>query len=386
MQTTRGIFLIFLLYQLTIASPGREVGGVQTIFTDYIKFIPKKIPLTTFYSPEEKELLVGTSLSNALEQKIRGLEREFEMLRERTKELGWARKAWWGLGPEGDEDGSEGSDLAPLRLRDWKLVDAIYRSRALELPEERGVVMVPVLDMANHGSEDEYNARFESDKDGNVMLIVREGRTIQAGDEVKICYGAGGACESIFSYGFLDHDASSARELYLSLSVPADDPLRLAKMRVAQTAPTIRLYIDQNGKTGWESDFVWWACINEEDGLDFQVLQSNDGQKELKATWKGDEFEPYDLKRLVLADERRDVFNLRSLVLVQQRIEQQGDEMADNEARFDAAKHATGVGQATWELISRLRSLELELLTGTFEMLETEVGLDSANKQGKSCG
>ena len=372
--------MIFLLYQLTIASPEQQVGGVQNSFTDYTKFLPKEIPLPTFYTAEEKGLVVGTSLRDALDQKIGGLENEFELLRTRTTALRWARNAWWGLGPDENEDDSDEMGSAPLRLGGWKLVDAIYRSRALELPEGKGIVMVPVLDMANHASDDRFNARFEPDRDGNVMLVVRAGKVIRPGDEVTIMYGCGGACEMVFSYGFLDPATNSAREMFLSLSIPSDDPLRLAKMRFSETVPGVRLYVDQAGNIGWESDFVWWACINEEDGLDFQVLQSNDGQKELKAVWKGNEMESNDLKRLLMEDELRDVFVLRSLVVLQLRVERQGIEISDSQATFDAAKHATGVRETTWELMNRLRNLELELLTAAFETLEAEVGRASANE------
>ena len=366
--------MVFLLYQMTIASPGQEVGGVQNPFTDYVKFLPKDIPLPTFLSDEEKEVLTGTSLQDALEHKIEVLERELEMLRRRTKHLGWARRTWWGLGPDEDAESDEEAHPAALQLDDWKLVDAIYRSRALELPESRGTVMVPVLDMANHASDERFNARFESDGDGNVNLVVRDGKTVNVGDEVTIMYGFGGACEMIFSYGFLEPNASSAREMLLSLSIPSDDPLSVVKMRFSDAAPGVRLYADPAGKIKWDSDVVWWACINEEDGLEFRVLRSIDGETEVKAVWKGHEFEANQLKRLLMEDELRDVFVLRSLVLLQQRVEQQGVELSDSEASFDAAKHVTGIRDGTWELTNRLRTLELELLTAAFEMLETEVG------------
>jgi hypothetical protein len=380
LQTPRGIFLVFLLYQFTIASTAQEIVGVQNAFTDYVRFLPKEIPLPTFYSREEREILEGTSLSEALGQKTQGLEKEFNMLRERTNGLGWARKAWWGLTLSEDEDDGQHVGSEALGFEDWKLMDAIYRSRALELPNDQGIVMVPVLDMANHASDDRYNARFEADGDGNVMLLVRDGKTISTGDEVSIMYGCGGACEMIFSYGFLDNSTNSAREVFLGLTIPSDDPLRLAKMRFSETAPGVRLYVDQTGQLGWDSDFVWWACVNEEDGLDFQVLQSVDGQKQLKAVWEGREFEANELRTLLLANELRDVFVLRSLVLLQQRVKQQGMRLSDSEEMAVRAKHATGVGRSTWELINRLRNLELELLTVAFERLETEVGMDSANR------
>lgn len=375
------MILLFLLYQLTIASAEPEglaagsVEGVRNSFTDYVKFLPKEIPLPTFYTEKEMGMLMGTSLFDALGQKLRGLEREFEMLRDRTRMLNWCRRAWWGLGldADADEDDENGTTEAPLRFEDWKLADAIYRSRALELPRGKGIVMAPVLDMANHAPDDRYNARFEVDKDDNVMLVVRDGKTVESGKEITIMYGCGGACEMLFSYGFLDPSVSSAREMFLTLNIPPDDPLRIAKMKFSRDAPGVRLYVDQTGKLGWESDFVWWACVNEEDGLEFHILQSNDGQKEMKAVWKNREFEASEFKQLLLADELRDIFVLRSIVLIQHRVEQQGVKLGESEDMFEQARHATGVREAAWGLINKLRNLELEMLTAAFELLEAEV-------------
>jgi hypothetical protein len=352
------------------------VGGVRNAYTDYMKFLPKEIPLPTFYTEVEQQLLVGTSLYDALKQKVRGLQREFDQLREATRELDWARSAWWGLPPVVDNDlgmvEDEDFGLGRLRFDDLKLVDAMYRSRVFELPGDKEVVMVPTLDMANHAPDNGYNARFEIDHKRDVMLVVRDGSRIQPGQEINIIYGCGGACEMIFSYGFLDSSAQSAREMFLNLTIPPDDPLRLAKAKVSEAAPGVRLYEDSTGSVMWESDFVWWACVNEEDGLDFQVLQSNDGHKELKVVWKGHEFEPKDLGQLLQQDELRDIFALRSLVLIQQRVEEQGSQINETEAMFEAAKHE--IREETWQLIRRLRDLELDLLTKAFTRLENDVG------------
>ena len=364
--------MVFLLYQFTIASADIQLDGVQNQFTDYTKFLPHNIPLPTFYNEIEIPLLQGTSLSDALAQKLISLDQEFKLLRRGTMGLGWARKSWWALETQ-DEDSDAEESSAPLRFDDWKLMDALYRSRALELPDSKGIVMVPVLDMANHASDGQYNARFEADGDENVLLLSRDGKRIHSGEEVNIMYGCGGACEMVFSYGFLDPMVASAREMFLSLGVPLDDPLRLAKMRFADTAPGMRLYVDEKGVIGWESDFVWWACVNEEDGLDFQVLQSNDGQNELKAIWKGREFQPHELKSLLMEDELRDIFVLRSLVLLQQRVEEQGTKIGDSETTMEQARNMAGVRHTTWDVISKLRDLEIELLTLAYEKLEVEV-------------
>lgn len=349
---------------MTINSPDNQdhALGFNNPFSDYVKFLPKDIPLPISYTADERDLLTGTSLAEALDQKLVSLQREFDALKAATEAIPWCQQAWW--------DDITGC----LDLSDWKLADAVYRSRALELPRGASVGMVPVVDMANHASDDHYNARFEVDEDAeSVLLVVRDGKTINQGDEVTIMYGAGGACEMLFSYGFLEEHASSAREMFLSLSIPPDDPLRMAKIRVAKAAPGVRIYVDDANQVRWDSTFVWWACINQEDGLDFRVEQTIDGDTELQALWKDSQLEADALQAKLLDDDLRDVFVLRATVMVQQRVEEQGMRLAVSEDDFDNALPNAQIRPYVYESVGRLRKLELELLTRAFEALEEQV-------------
>ena len=351
---------------MTINSPDYEgrVLGVNNPFSDYIKMLPHQILLPIFYTTEERELLVGTSLSEALDQKISSLEREFENLKACTTGNTWCERVWWN------------DDLAGLSFDDWKLADAMYRSRALELPRGVGVGMVPVIDMANHASGDRYNARFEVDEDTeSILLITRDGRNIKQGEEITIMYGSGGASEMVFSYGFLEEHASSAREMFLSLSIPFDDPLRLAKIRFSQEAPGVRIYVDDSDKICWESTFVWWACVNQEDGLDFRVERTLDGDMMLMAQWKDDELDGGALRATLMEDHLWDVFVLRAVVMIQERIEQQGAELAASEDSFIKTRPSPHVRASVCQTIGRLRTLEMELLARAYDSLEVEVGL-----------
>lgn len=350
--------------QLTISSPDLEVHsvGVRSPFTNYFSSLPKDIPLPTFLSDEEREMLTGTSLSDALNQKLFSLQREFDYIKERTESLEWCQKAWWN------------SENGHLTFNDWLLCDALYRSRALELPKGVGDAMVPVLDMANHSADDRYNARFEVGEDGRILLVVRDGRQIQTGEEVCITYGCGGASEMIFSYGFLEENVQSAREMFLSLDAPEDDPLRIAKKHFAKEAPGIRIFTNTQGRVSWESAFIWWICINEEDGLDFEVLQTNDGDRELQALWKGRELDPELLKSTLMQDPRWKIFLLRATVTIQQRVEKQGEELSLTQAYFDEnPPHTPDSRKFVHEAIRQLRTLELDLLMASFGTLEDEV-------------
>lgn len=103
------------------------------------------------------------------------LEKEFEKLRESTKDIPWCNRDWWN------------EETGRLTFEDWKLVDAMYRSRALEFPG-KGHSMVPCVDMANHASGDQTGALYETDGNGNAVLQLQYGQSLEVGDEVTITY------------------------------------------------------------------------------------------------------------------------------------------------------------------------------------------------------
>lgn len=162
--------------QITHSSPeAGEAIGVSNPLTEYLKFLPEDVPLPTLWSDEEREVLHGTSLAAAVEHKLRSLRNEFEMLQEKTKHIAWCNSVWW------DQDSGH------LTIEDWKTVDAMYRSRALELPGT-GHAMVPCVDMANHASGDDTIALYETDEDGNAILQLRDGQNLKNGQEISITF------------------------------------------------------------------------------------------------------------------------------------------------------------------------------------------------------
>ena len=169
--------MIFLLIQIAYSSPDfadePQRIGVSNPWTEYVQFMPEEIPLPTFYSDEELELLRGTSLKSAVDAKNAALEREFEHLRLSSANIPWCQKYWWD-----DETGR-------LTLDDWKYVDAVYRSRMMDLPGH-GYSILPCIDVANHAGEDVVKALYEADAEGNAVLQLRSGRTLHAGEEVTI--------------------------------------------------------------------------------------------------------------------------------------------------------------------------------------------------------
>jgi len=133
------------------------------------------VDLPTFWTQEDLDLLSGTSLAPAMTAKVESLYREYELLRDKTSSIEWCRKYWW--------DEIQGL----LDFDDWKQVDAMYRSRALEFPGI-GDCMVPCVDMANHASGELTRALYEANGDGDGLLLLYNGQELKAGDEINITF------------------------------------------------------------------------------------------------------------------------------------------------------------------------------------------------------
>ncbi|KAF2748889.1 SET domain-containing protein [Sporormia fimetaria CBS 119925] len=342
-RTTRGAVLIFLLMQATISCPDIQEIGVLNPLTEYVKFLPDEL-LPTFWTEEELEFLTGTTLRPAVRAKFNSLLREFETVRSATENIGWCQRYWWD------------DDTGLLSFADWMRADAMYRSRALEFPG-LGDCMMPCIDFANHASGDATRAYYETDGDGNGMLLLR--KDIPAGGEVTITYGdEKGACESIFSYGFIEDGLDSARAMFLDLQIPDDDPLRPAKLAVNTAAPGFRLS-DKQGKIEWDTDYVWLVVVNEEDGLDFKLKQTIDGGREVQSLWKEHELtETGKLRQYLEQEALWDVYRLRAVVLMQNRVDAQLETLH----AFGNPPRSRSVREGPWRLAERLRSLELAML------------------------
>lgn len=365
-QTARGAILIFLLLQLTHNSWSKvERIGASNPFTQYLKFLPSIFTLPTFWNAAERELIAGTSLEPALHAKLKSLDREFKMLREVTASIGWCQDHWWSA------DTTQG-----VSIDDWRLVDAIYRSRALDLPGT-GHAMVPCIDMANHASGDNTSALYGTDSNGNATLILREGKYIGPGEEASITYGdEKGACEMLFSYGFIEDTMESARELFLDLDIPDDDPLKPAKKAVSTSAPGFRLFYRADSSTNWEGPFVWLLCINEEDGLHFQLSQTIDGERELKVFW--DDFEVSDVStfgQILKAHALWDIFRLRMITVLQGRVASQLYSLESSKTRLGDIQRSSHelIGDKVSRYALRLRFLEETLLLRAYQDFDGQV-------------
>ena len=348
--------MIFLIMQITYSSPDIPVKiGVSTPWTQYVKFIPDERSLPTFWTQSESQCLWGTSLEYHLKAKLSRLDREFTHFRERTQSIGWCRH-WWD------------TETGCLSIEDWKIADAMYRSRVMDF-EEYGHCLVPVMDMANHNSALAYKASYMIDeRTRNARLALEHERSVKVGDEITILYGEDrSAADSLFSYGFVEKGLKNVQSVFLGMVPPEDDPLAFAKMTALDIIPGIRVNIKKTpGEVEWSGPFVWAMCINEEDGLKLEVVKRTDGAEELRATWKDEEIiGQEDLRDLLEADMRWPLFQLRAFSIVQGRLEEEIQRCEELGSRPDAEKIPDGVDPKTsvpWKVAAELRDREMGLL------------------------
>jgi methionine aminopeptidase len=332
----------------------------------YVKALPLEL-LPTFWSPDELQLLIGTTLAPATASKLRSLRREWDLVCESAARTRWHRIC-----------GSQ------LDFDDWLQVDAMYRSRALDYPQI-GHCMVPCVDLANHVAHEGTIAIYEKDAAGNAVLVLRDGKTLQEGDEVTISYGdEKGACEMLFSYGFLDQGMETAETLFLSLAFQEDDTMRAAKLEMADCAPGFKLIDAGDGEVDWTGEFVWLICVGEDDGLHFDIARTVDGNEEVQAFFKDHELTggAAELYRLLGQSEMFDVYRLRAVMILQQRVFDQMQVLFASQEDMEAVPHGDGtdVRQQAYDQAMQLRRLEFELMERAYEDFEKQVRVFTASR------
>lgn len=264
-----------------------------------------------------------------------------------------------------------------LDFDDWLQVDAMYRSRALDFPGI-GHCMVPCVDLANHAAGDSTTAIYEKDTAGNAVLQLRRGVHLTAGNEVTITYGdEKGACEMLFSYGFLEPDRMSAETLFLSLIVPDSDPLRHMKMKMADCAPGFKLIDTGDGQIDWKGDFIWLLCVNADDGLRFELARTVDGAEEVHAFFQDQKLTggAAQLHSVLGTSGLWDVYRLRAVAILQRRIFDQLKILHDSQDDVENTEHGgnTAIRDRIFEQAKQLRRLEFELLELAYEDFERQV-------------
>ncbi|KAJ0148276.1 hypothetical protein HZ326_9080 [Fusarium oxysporum f. sp. albedinis] len=359
-QSTRADIMMYLLAHLVLSS--RDTSSPRdlapTPWTEYLKFLPRDIPVPTMWSELERALLQGTSLEAALDAKLSALNKEFDELIERSSALPFWNSFFW--------------EREAVTIDDWVLVDAWYRSRCLELPRS-GHAMVPVLDMANHSHS--QTAYYDEDGEDNVVLLSRPGMEISIGDEVTISYGEKSPAEMIFSYGFIDRE-STVEGLTLPLESLADDPLGKAKLHIFRGSPTLKLS-RSDGEISWQCPFVYLMCLNEEDGLEFRVLQGTNGERELRLFWQEEDAtaRANDFGDLIKNHPLCQIFRLRAVSVLHEvvtnHLMQLSSEISHDE--LEPLRRAGQVRDGRLQLAQKLREIEASVLESAAIALDEQV-------------
>lgn len=284
---------------------------------------------------------------------------EFDELREKSAGLPFWGSLFW--------------DKEAATLEHWVLADAWYRSRCLELPRS-GNAMVPALDMVNHSHEP--TAYYEEDRNDDIVLLLRPSRGVSRGDEVTISYGeAKPAAEMLFSYGFIDKD-SNAQGLTLPLEAFPDDPLAKAKLHIFKAPATLKLS-RTDGKLEWESPFAYLLCLNEEDGLEFKLLQDSAGERQLRLFWQNEDVTERAgaFETLILDHPLCAVFKLRVVAILHELVSTQLAQLRPGISHDQLASLlAAGLLRAECaQTAGLLREIEASLLEDAAEVLENEV-------------
>ncbi|KAK3988316.1 hypothetical protein QBC44DRAFT_103848 [Cladorrhinum sp. PSN332] len=355
-RSTRTDILLFLLVQTARAratSKSHSSVGVSNPWTEYSHFLPEVVLVPTEWTEDERLLLRGTSLESAVNAKISALDTEFEIVREASSDIpSWHELLW---------------EHRTVSFQDWIRLDALYRSRCLELPRS-GESMVPCIDMINHSAAP--SAYYDENSNDQVLLLLRPGTSISEGEEVTISYGdAKSAAEMLFSYGFIDSD-STADSLVLPLMPFPDDPLAKAKLVAFGEAPQVHVARD-NGIIRWDSRFAYLMCVNEEDGLEFRVLQDTDGGRQLRVFWRDEDVtdRAANFAELVETHPFPEVMQLRVVTVVLECIQAQLDRL---ESCQPSDSPSSSLREDCFKAGLLLRRIETKLLKDAIDALEQE--------------
>ncbi len=228
--------------------------------------------------------------------------------------------------------------------------------------------MVPCIDMVNHSTRP--TAYYDENSKDEVTLLLRAGTSVSEGDEVTISYGeTKSAAEMLFSYGFID-PSSTAESLVLPLVPFPDDPLAKAKL-IAFRGPAKVHVARARGSATWESQFVHFMCVNEEDGLEFRVLQDTEGGRQLRVFWQDEDVtdRTAEFETLVQIHPLSAIFRLRAITVVQERLQSQLERLQTHPIETAQA----GVRSECLNAARLLRGIETSILESGVEALEKEV-------------
>jgi len=236
--------------------------------------------------------------------------------------------------------------------------------------------MVPCLDIVNHASN--ANAYYEQTSNGDAILLLRPNGKAGLGEEITICYGPSkSAAEMLFSYGFVDEEIDTD-SLVLDLHPLREDPLGKAKVAAFSGLPMVRISSARE-VFDWSSPFLFFMCLNEEDGLEFKVMQQTDGsQSQLQVFWQDMDVtdSTAQFEQHISQDPLKDVFFLRAVCILGDRIQEQLERLyASEDMSVIIDSSVFRMDEAAFTTASKLRHREIALLEKASNAIDSQVSL-----------
>jgi hypothetical protein len=234
--------------------------------------------------------------------------------------------------------------------------------------------MVPCLDIVNHARN--ANAYYEQESNGDAVLLLKPDEKAPQGGEITISYGPSkSTAEMLFSYGFVD-EGIDIDSLVLDLHPLPDDPLGKAKIAAFPGRPVVCIS-SEAGAVEWSSPFLYFMCVNEEDGLEFRVLQQTDGsQSQLQVFWQDIDVtdSTTDFEQHITQHPLKDVFSLRAVCVLEERLLEQLERLyATEDMSTIIATSMTEMNKVLFSTASKLRHRETALLENAFNALDSWV-------------
>jgi len=234
--------------------------------------------------------------------------------------------------------------------------------------------MVPCLDIVNHARD--ANAYYEQISNGDTVLLLKPNEKVQSAEEITISYGPSkSAAEMVFSYGFVD-EGIDKDSLVLGLHPLSDDPLGKTKIAAFSGRPVVRISSEASA-VEWSSPFLYFMCVNEEDGLEFRVLQQTDGlQSQLQVFWQDTDVtdSTADFEQHITQHPLKDIFSLRAVCILENRLQEQLERLyATDDMSTIIETSMTEMDKGRFTTASKLRRRETTLLEKAFNGLNSQV-------------
>ncbi|GAA5958701.1 hypothetical protein JCM3765_006008 [Sporobolomyces pararoseus] len=247
-QPNHELLVLYLVLHLLTPSLASSLSDLHLFHQPYVQNLPKSdsFRTTLYFSPQERQLLLGSNLYGATEDRERIWKEEWQEVTEKwikddrvKKELSWERWLW-------------ASTIISSRAFPSHLLDG---DKTNSTP-----VLFPGIDMLNHKptakltwSSDvhvETTATKEGGKNGKGMLSIVVDEEVPSDSQVFNTYGAKSNEELLLGYGFVlsSPPSNPADCVALKLSLPPNCSEALFDLIHLLKLENMRHFVSRNGQ------------------------------------------------------------------------------------------------------------------------------------------